>query len=67
LACREGRGVGVVLISSRGAVFEQSVHLEYFYTNNQAEYEVILLDMQILSSMSIKHVKTFGESLLVVQ
>jgi ribonuclease HI len=67
LACREGQGVGVVLISSRGAVFEQSVHLEYFYTNNQAEYEVILLDMQILSSMSIKHVKTFGESLLVVQ
>jgi ribonuclease HI len=65
--CREGRGVGVVLISSRGAIFEQSVHLEYFCTNNQAEYEAILLDMQILSSMSIKHVKTFGESLLVVQ
>jgi hypothetical protein len=32
--CREGQGVGVVLISPRGAVFEKSVHLEYFYTNN---------------------------------
>jgi hypothetical protein len=44
-ACREGQGVGVVLISPRGVVFEQSVHLEYFCTNNQAEYESILLDL----------------------
>jgi hypothetical protein len=44
-AYREGQGVGIVLISPRGVVFEQSVHLEYFYTNNQAKYEVILLDL----------------------
>jgi hypothetical protein len=44
-AYREGQGVGIVLISPRGAIFEQSVHLEYFYTNNQAKYEVILLDL----------------------
>jgi hypothetical protein len=25
--CREGRGVGIVLISPRGAIFEQLVHL----------------------------------------
>jgi hypothetical protein len=45
LIYREGQGVGVVLILPRGAIFEQSVHLEYFCTNNQAEYEVILLDL----------------------
>jgi hypothetical protein len=39
-AYREGQGVGVVLVSLRGAIFEQSVH---FCTNNQAEYEAILL------------------------
>jgi ribonuclease HI len=65
--CREGQCVGVVLISPRGAVFEQSASLEYFYTNNQAEYEAILLGLQILSSMSVKHVEAFGDSLLVVQ
>jgi hypothetical protein len=54
LACREGQGVGVVLISPRGAIFEQSAHLEYFCTNNQAEYEAILFGLQILSSMGIK-------------
>jgi ribonuclease HI len=66
-ACREGRGVRVVLISPRGAAFEQSVRLEYFCTNNQTEYEAILLGPQILNSMGIKHVEAFGDSLLVMQ
>jgi ribonuclease HI len=66
-ACREAQGVGIVLISSRGVIFEQLVHLDYFYTNNQAEYEAILLGLQVLSSMGMKHVEAFGDSLLVVQ
>jgi ribonuclease HI len=66
-ACREGQGVGIVLISPRGAIFEESVCLEYFCTNNQAGYEVILLGLQVLSFMGVKHVEAFGDSLLVVQ
>jgi ribonuclease HI len=66
-ACREGQGVRIVLISPRGAIFEQSIHLEYFCTNNQAEYEVILLGLQILSSIDVKPTEAFGDSLLVVQ
>jgi hypothetical protein len=66
-ACREGQGVGIVLISPRGAVFEQSVRLDYFYINNQAKYEAILLGLQVLSSMGMKHVEAFEDSLLVMQ
>jgi hypothetical protein len=65
--CREGQGIGVVLISPRGVIFEQSIRLEYYCTNNQAEYEAILLGLQVLSSMGIKHVEVFGDSMLVVQ
>jgi ribonuclease HI len=50
-----------------GFIFEQLVCLEYYCTNNQAEYETILLGLQIISSMGIKHVEAFGDSLLVVQ
>jgi hypothetical protein len=64
---REGQVVGVVLVSPKGAVFEQSVHLEYFCTNNQDEYEAIMLGLQIISSMEVKSVKAFGDLLLVVQ
>jgi hypothetical protein len=67
LTCIESQGVGVVLVSPRGAVFETSARLEYFCTNNQAEYEAILLGLQILSFMGVKHVETFDDSLLVVQ
>jgi hypothetical protein len=66
-ACREGQGIGIVLISPREAIFEQLVRLEYFCTYNQAEYEVILLGLQILNSIGVKHVEAFGNSLLVLQ
>jgi hypothetical protein len=66
LARREGQGLEVVLVLTKGALFEQSVHLEYFCTNNQAEYEAILLDLQILSSMGVKSVEVFCDSLLVM-
>jgi ribonuclease HI len=65
-ACREGQGVAVVLISSRGAIFETSAHLQHFCTNNQAEYKDILLGLQILSSIGVKYVEAFGDTLLVV-
>jgi ribonuclease HI len=65
--CIVGQGVVVVLVSPRGAVFETSTCLEYFCTSNLAEYEAILLGLQILSSMGVKHVEAFGDSLLVVQ
>jgi hypothetical protein len=65
--CREGQGIGVVLVSPRGAIFEQLVRLEYFCNNNQAEYEAIILGLQILSSMGVKLVDAFGDSLLVMQ
>jgi ribonuclease HI len=38
-----------------------------YCTNNQAEYEVILLGLQILSSMGVKHVEAFGVTLLVMK
>jgi hypothetical protein len=43
--CSEGQGVGVVLISPRATIFETSTHLEYFCTNNHAEYEAILIGL----------------------
>jgi ribonuclease HI len=35
--------------------------------NNQAEYEAIMLGLQLLSSMGVKHIEAFGDSLLAVQ
>jgi ribonuclease HI len=67
LACREGQSVGIVLISPRGAVFERSTHLEYYCTSNQAKYEAILLGLQVLCCMGVKHVEVFDDLFLVMQ
>jgi hypothetical protein len=40
--------------------------LEYFCTNNQAEYETLLFGLEILEPMDVKHAKVFGDSLLIV-
>jgi ribonuclease HI len=65
--CREGQGVGNVLISPNNVIYETSVRLEYPCTNNQAEYEALLFGLQNLLDMGVKDVDAFGDSLLVVQ
>ena len=65
--CDDGQGIGAVLISSNGAVFEFSNRLEEECTNNQVEYEVLLFGLEFLQTMGVKHVEAFGDSLLVVQ
>jgi ribonuclease HI len=65
--CRDGQGVGNVLISHNNIVYETSVCLEYHCTNNQTEYEALLFGLQTLVDMSVKDIDAYGDSLLVVQ
>jgi ribonuclease HI len=66
-ACISGCGVGTIIISPSGAVFEALSWLDYKCTNNQIEYEALLFGLQILHDMRVKHVEAYGDSLLVVQ
>ena len=56
-----------MIISPNDACFEASSQLSQFCTNNQAKYETLLLGLETLKSMGVKHVETFGDSLLIVQ
>lgn len=40
--CTHGCGIGLVIISPRGASFEFAFTIKPSYTNNQAEYEAVL-------------------------
>jgi len=55
--CDDGRGIGAVLISPSGAIFEFSNRLEEYCTNNQVEYEALLFSLEILQSMGVKMLK----------
>jgi hypothetical protein len=65
--CKDGQGVGIIIISPNGAEIGMSSRLNFYCTNNQIEYEALLFGLIMLRSMEVKYVEAYGDSLLVVQ
>ena len=65
-SCGNGSGIGVVLISPRGANFEFSFPIEVSATNNQVEYRAILKGIQLLREIKADAVEIFEDSMLVI-
>ena len=63
---QKGSGVGLVLISSKKIIIEKSLRLGFTATNNEAEYEALLIGMTMVQKMGGKIVKIFSNSRLVV-
>ncbi|XP_075655171.1 uncharacterized protein LOC142625385 [Castanea sativa] len=63
---RKGSGVGVVLISPEKLVIEKSLRLGFPATNNEAEYEALLVGSQMVRHLGGKVVRVFCDSRLVV-
>ena len=64
---RTGKEAGVVIISPEGKVFNFAFKLEFEATNNVAEYEALLLGIEIAKDMGIKLLSIKGDSDLIVQ
>ena len=64
--CKDGQGVGTILVSPNGAEIRMSSRLDFYCTNNQTEYEALLFGLIMLRSMEVKDVEAYGDSLLVV-
>ena len=65
-ANHRGSGVGLVLISPKRITIEKSLRLGFSTTNNETEYEALLVRMTIVQKMGGKAVKMFSDSRLVV-
>ena len=63
---QRGLGVGLVLGSPERITIEKSLRLNFSATNNEAEYETLLMGMMIVQKMRGKAVKVFSDSKLVV-
>ena len=59
-------GVGLVLISPEKITIEKSLRLGFSATNNEAEYETLLVRMTMVQKMGGKTVEIFSNSRLVV-
>ncbi|KAJ9538829.1 hypothetical protein OSB04_031562 [Centaurea solstitialis] len=61
-----GSGLGVVLKSSHGGNMVYSIRCEFKTTNNEAEYEALIAELDIAYNSGARHVHVRSDSLLVV-
>ena len=58
--------MGLVLVSPERITIEKSLRLNFSATNNEAEYEALLIGMMMVQKMGEKAVRVFSDSKLVV-
>ena len=61
-----GSGVGLVLVSPKQITIEKSLRPGFSTTNNEAEYEALLMGMTMVQKMGGKVIEIFSNSRLVV-
>ena len=61
-----GCGIGAVLVSPEGNRFLTSGKLEFPYTNNIAEYEACIMDLNLAIDMEIEELEAYGDSSLII-
>jgi ribonuclease HI len=66
LACGDGCGIGILLVSLRGATYSSLIKLPTACTNNLAEYEAVRKGMELLLETRAEVVEIFGDSKLVI-
>ena len=66
VANQRGSGVGLILVSPMRITIEKSLRLGFSTTNNEAEYEAVLMGMTMVQKMGGKTMEMFSDSRLVV-
>jgi ribonuclease HI len=61
----KGSGTGVVIITPDETVIEQSIHLDFKTSNNEAEYEAVLAGLKSAKTLGARHLIVYCDSLLV--
>ncbi|XP_074287864.1 uncharacterized protein LOC141613022 [Silene latifolia] len=62
----DGAGAGVIFLSPEGHVLPYSFVLTELCSNNVAEYQALILGLQMAIEIGVKDLDIFGDSLLVV-
>ncbi|XP_074277875.1 uncharacterized protein LOC141601486 [Silene latifolia] len=65
-ARRDGAGAGVVFISPQNHVMPYSFTLTQFCSNNVAEYQALILGLQMAIEVSVRDMDIYGDSQLVI-
>lgn len=62
----KGAGIGIVLITPERLIMEKSLQLGFIATNNEAEYEALLVGALMVQQLGGEVVEVYCDSWLVV-
>ena len=62
-----GAGAGIVFVTPSGGLIPYSFHILAICTNNVAEYEALVIGLEVALEMKIQSLEVFGDSLLVIK
>ncbi|PRQ31678.1 putative ribonuclease H-like domain-containing protein [Rosa chinensis] len=62
----DSAGAGIVIESPTGQKHQYAFKLDFNCTNNKAEYEALIIRLEVLEELGATRVKVFGDSLLVI-
>ena len=62
-----GAGIGIIVIMLEGKMIPMAKRLEFKVTNNQAEYEACIFNLEALHSVGAETITVYGDSMLVVK
>ena len=61
-----GAGAGIFIISPEGVKVERSFRLGFKASNNEAEYEALLVGLRVVLSLGVADLEVYFDSRLVV-
>ena len=60
-------GIGIVLVSPEGGILHTSCALEEPCTNNEAEYEALIVGLEVALDIGVRCIQVYGDSLVVIR
>ena len=64
--CEKGGGASVIFVTPQGIPLPYSFKLDFSCTNNNVEYEALILAIKIALKLKLRKVKFIGDSLLII-
>ncbi|XP_071740872.1 uncharacterized protein [Rutidosis leptorrhynchoides] len=62
---KEGAGIGLLLVSPSGEEITYAIRLKFAASNNEAEYEALLVSLRLAKSIDIQQLTAYVDSQLV--
>ena len=62
----QGGGAGIILTTPEGVQLEHALRFGFKSSNNKAEYEALLVGLQLATALGAEQIRVFSDSQLVV-